>query len=64
VDFAISGATAPSPDRPSNLLVPSAGFTATGKQLMVLRGHADYVTSSAFSPDGKRIVTASRDNTA
>jgi WD40 repeat protein len=31
---------------------------------MVLRGHDDYVTSAAFSPDGSRIVTASWDKTA
>jgi WD40 repeat protein len=35
----------------------------TGKQLLVLTGHADIVTSVAFSPDGKRIVSASRDHT-
>jgi len=29
-----------------------------------LTGHADGVWSAAFSPDGKRIVTASWDNTA
>jgi len=37
---------------------------ATGKELVVLRGHADYVTSAKFSSDGKRIVTASSDKTA
>jgi WD40 repeat protein len=31
----------------------------TGKELMVLRGHAGRVTSAAFSPDGTRVVTAS-----
>ncbi len=35
----------------------------TGEPL-VLRGHEDRVRSAAFSPDGKRIVTASRDKTA
>jgi dipeptidyl aminopeptidase/acylaminoacyl peptidase len=30
---------------------------------VVLRGHEDTVLSAAFSPDGKRIVTASEDNT-
>ncbi|MGH9361516.1 MAG: WD40 repeat domain-containing protein, partial [Thermoanaerobaculia bacterium] len=30
----------------------------------VLRDHEDSVTSAAFSPDGRRIVTTSRDNTA
>jgi hypothetical protein len=32
--------------------------------LTVLEGHAGYVRSAAFSPDGKQIVTASGDNTA
>jgi len=31
---------------------------------VVLRGHSDRVASAAFSPDGKRIVTASWDRTA
>jgi WD40 repeat protein len=31
---------------------------------MVLRGHSDEVYSAAFAPDGRRIVTASRDKTA
>ncbi len=30
----------------------------------VLEGHTDWVLSAAFSPDGRRVVTASRDNTA
>jgi WD40 repeat protein len=32
--------------------------------LAVLKGHADSVITSAFSPDGKRLVTASEDRTA
>ena len=39
-------------------------LTAYGQPLAVLEGHTNYVRSAAFSPDGKRIVTASRDNTA
>jgi WD40 repeat protein len=35
-----------------------------GEQLLVLRGHTDDVESAVFSPDGKRIVTASLDGTA
>ena len=31
---------------------------------VVLRGHEEYVTSAAFSPDGQSIVTASFDTTA
>jgi WD40 repeat protein len=37
---------------------------ATGKGFAVLNGHEDQVTSAAFSPDGKRVVTASLDGTA
>ena len=33
-------------------------------QLAVLSGHAGFVTSAAYSPDGTRIVTASDDKTA
>jgi len=36
----------------------------TAKEIAVLRGHDDRVSSAAFSPDGTRIVTASYDNTA
>jgi WD40 repeat protein len=49
----------------------SAGFNtariwdaATAKQITVLRGREDIVTSAAFSRDGARIVTASWDHTA
>ena len=37
---------------------------ATARQLAVLSGHGDAVTFAAFSPDGRRIVTASDDRTA
>jgi WD40 repeat protein len=36
----------------------------TGQDLLTLRGHTAWVSSLAFSPDGKRIVTGSLDNTA
>ena len=36
----------------------------SGKTLATLQGHTAAVFSAAFSPDGKRIVTASYDNTA
>ena len=37
---------------------------AADRQLVVLTGHTGWVTSAQFSPDGKRIVTASADGTA
>ncbi len=37
---------------------------ATGKEVAVLRGHGLRVVSAVFSPDSKRIVTASWDQTA
>jgi WD40 repeat protein len=37
---------------------------ATGKEVAVLAGHADSVLAAAFSPDGRRIATASADGTA
>ena len=36
----------------------------TGQCLHTLKGHTGWVLSAAFSPDGKKIVTASYDNTA
>ena len=37
---------------------------ASGKELAELRGHKRLLRSAAFSPDGKRVVTASYDKTA
>jgi WD40 repeat protein len=37
---------------------------ATGRELVHLRRHDDKVASAAFSPDGRKIVTASWDGTA
>ncbi|MEA3212720.1 MAG: eukaryotic-like serine/threonine-protein kinase [Chthoniobacter sp.] len=37
---------------------------ATGKSIATLVGHKDWLSSAQFSPDGTRIVTASRDKTA
>ena len=37
---------------------------ASGERLRVLSGHKKPVTAAAFSPDGRRIVTASDDQTA
>ncbi len=36
----------------------------SGQQKMVLQGHTDSVSSAAYSPDGRWIVTASGDGTA
>jgi WD40 repeat protein len=36
----------------------------TGKETLELEGHEGTVNSAVFSPDGKRIVTASDDGTA
>jgi WD40 repeat protein len=37
---------------------------ATGKQVARLKGHKDRVVSAVFSPDGRRLLTASLDQTA
>ena len=36
----------------------------TGERLHILTGHTDSINSVAFSPDGKTVVTGSRDKTA
>jgi hypothetical protein len=38
--------------------------TASGEELLALRGHEDTVNSVAFSTDGRRILTSSGDGTA
>ena len=35
----------------------------SGKELLTLRGHSGFVSALAFSPDGKRLATASEDVT-
>jgi WD40 repeat protein/serine/threonine protein kinase len=37
--------------------------TATGKELLVLKGHTNSVRGSAFSPDGRRLASADDDRT-
>jgi len=37
---------------------------ASDAQILALTGHTDWVRSAAFSPDGRRVVTASEDQTA
>ena len=36
----------------------------SGREIAVLKGHTHVLSSAAFSPDGKRVVTASADRTA
>jgi WD40 repeat protein len=57
---------------PNGRLLASAGGddmtvrvwdVATGRELRVFRGHAQSVHSIGFSPDGKRLVSASADST-
>ena len=38
---------------------PGCGTPTPGKELAALTGHTDWVDSAAFSPDGRRVVTAS-----
>jgi WD40 repeat protein len=38
--------------------------THTAKQILALRGHQGYVSSLAFSPDNRRLLTGGRDTTA
>jgi WD40 repeat protein len=37
---------------------------ATGEAVATLTGHTDVVRAVAFSPEGKRVLTGSDDNTA
>jgi WD40 repeat protein len=37
---------------------------ASGRQVVVLRGHSGPITSASFSPDGTEVLTASEDGTA
>jgi WD40 repeat protein len=45
------------------LFVASACEAQTRQELAILKGHADRVTSVAFSPDGKTLASGSYDNT-
>jgi WD40 repeat protein/serine/threonine protein kinase len=42
----------------------SEGLARTGKILLTLKGHTNFVNSAAFRADGARVVTASNDQTA
>ena len=48
-------------------MTASAGtgaLAASGRELLTLKGHSAAINSVAFSPDGRRIVTGSEDQTA
>ena len=40
-----------------------SGTSRAGRALATLEGHADWVTACAVTPDGRRVVSASADNT-
>jgi len=45
------------------LLVVGLVGCSSDRSLLTLKGHTDAVTSVSFSPDGKRIVSGSWDDT-
>ena len=49
------------PDLETQLWGPAARAISENRTLAVLQGHTDKVRSASFSPDGRRIVTASGD---
>jgi WD40 repeat protein len=71
LDVAIGALPAFSADgrRLATLDADAAGFSATiwdtenGRQIAIIKGHSDTITSIAFNVDGKRVVTACRDRT-
>ena len=53
----------PAPGSASNDQTVKIWDSATGKELFALKGHAGWVTSVAFSPDGQRLASGSSDRT-
>jgi WD40 repeat protein/serine/threonine protein kinase len=57
-------------DRPTRILTGSEDYTTilwdalTGREILTLKGHTREVTSACFSPDGRDVLTGSRDGTA
>ena len=45
-------------------VTPPSHFVLDAKQVASLSGHTSLVNSAGFSPDGRRILTASADKTA
>jgi WD40 repeat protein len=39
------------------------GWAESGRETLILKGHNNPVLSVAFSPDGRRIISGSRDKT-
>ena len=53
-----------SQDNTAKLWDAEVGLEILGKEILTLKGHAQEVTSVAFSDDGSYVVTGSRDGTA
>ena len=59
--FAPDGKTLATTDRKGALYLWE---TATGKQVLSMKGHEKQVHHVAFAPNGRRLVTSSEDSTA
>ena len=59
-----SAPTARSSPRPAPTGSSGSYETETGKLLVQIEDHADWIFDIAFSPDGKKLATASRDKTS
>jgi WD40 repeat protein len=53
-----------SDDRTAKVWLLEPSGAPAGKELLTLRQHDDAVTSAAFSPDDRTVVTTSRDGAA
>jgi WD40 repeat protein len=69
--LAAMGAAGRAPESPaapkgisvSGLATPELTLSSDGAASVVLKGHADAIAAAAFTPDGRRAATASRDGT-